>query len=235
MEIVAECGINHNGDLDTAIELIYAAKECGADVVKFQYFMPEILCANRNNYDALDILRKNKMHYHWLPILKKECDKLRIEFLCTPFCKFTAEDVEPHVKRFKIAATEVNLEFVKEVAKYGKPLILSVGKVSQKELDKIMSEVNVPVTLLYCVVKYPALPEDYDLTELDRLRKRYKVPIGLSDHTQGIKTAIEAAKKYNADVIEKHFMLEDGNCIDKEVSLTPKELLKLINIIRRKV
>ena len=231
MEIIAEAGINHNGSLDTAIELIRQAKLADCDVVKFQYYIPEILCVDRECYNAYDILNKNKMHYQWLPILKNECDRQGIEFLCTAFCKFTVEDVEPYVKRFKIASPEVRYGFVTEVAKYGKPLILSTGKVTQEELDKIMT-IDADITLLYCISKYPALPSDYNLNEIERLRKRYRCKVGLSCHCVGIKNAIEAAKQHNADIIEKHFML-DKNCVDSEVSLLPHELNKLTNIIRR--
>jgi len=231
MEIIAEAGINHNGDINTAVEMVWTAKECGADTIKFQYYLPEILCCNRNSYDAYDVLTKNKMHYHWLSILKNECDNAGIEFLCTPFCRLTAEDVEPYVKRFKVASPEVKYDFVKEVSRYGKPLILPTGKVTQDELDRIM-EINADITLLYCISLYPALPGDYNLKELERLRRRYGVPIGISDHTQGLKVSIEASEK-GASIIERHFCL-NKNCPDSAVSLLPQEIKKLINIIRRK-
>lgn len=230
--IIAEAGINHASNINNAINLIKKAYESGTDAVKFQHFIPEIVCINRGNFDAYNVLNKNKMHEWWIPILKKECDKLRIKFLCTPFCKFTAESLNPYVDSFKIASPEVcNIEFVKHVANYGKPLILSTGKVGYDILDKIFSQVNNEIILLYCVSKYPASIDDIDLSEMDRLRKRYKCKVGYSDHTKGIKTAIQSAEK-GAFIIEKHFTLTK-NTVDAEVSLLPHEFQKMSEMIRR--
>lgn len=230
--IIAEAGINHQGIINNAINLIKKAYESGADAIKFQHYIPEILCVNRGNFDAYNVLSKNKMHEWWIPILKKECDKLRIRFLCTPFCKFTAESLNPYVDSFKIASPEVcDIEFVKHVASYGKPLILSTGKATYDILDKIFSQIDNEIVLLYCVSKYPAGINDIDLSEMDRLRKRYKVKVGYSDHSKGIKKAIESVEK-GAFIVEKHFCI-DKNCVDSEVSLTPHEFKKMSELIRR--
>jgi len=230
MQLIAEIGLNHNGRFDVAIEMIKAAKYAGADIVKFQYFLTDILCLNRNDFSAYALLDKIKMHEQWIPLLKAECDRSGVEFLCTVFCKYSAEAIAPYVKRFKIASPEAcNLEFIKEVAKYGIPLILSTGKATQEQLDRIFDNVQNDITLLYCVSKYPALPDDIRLEEIDRLRKRYRCKVGYSDHTQGIKKSIEAYK-LGAAIIERHFKLNEA-CCDAVVSLNQHEFKKLSEVL----
>lgn len=232
-QIISECGINHGGDFDTALEMIRASKECGAHVVKFQHYLTETLCINRNSFDSYNILEKNKMHVQWLPYLKQEADRLGIEFLCTPFCEFSAEDINPFVNRFKIASPEVcNLELVKKVSEYGKPLILSTGKADIEILDEIYGMIDNKVTLLYCKSIYPSDPSDYNLTMLYEYQRRYpKWEIGLSSHCTKIDIGIEAAKM-GATIIEQHFKLSN-NCVDEAVSLTPHQMKVLCNAIRK--
>ena len=164
--------------------------------------------------------------------MKQECDRCNLEFSCTAFCKWSAEIIAPYVKSFKIGSLEVpDMDFIKNVAAYGKPLILSCGKVTYEQLDRIFDVVDNEIILLYCVVKYPCSPDEVDLSEMDRLRKRYHCKVGFSDHTKSISKAIEAADK-GAYLIEKHFMLEDGNAIDAAVSLTPSDFLKMTRRIK---
>jgi sialic acid synthase SpsE len=226
-QIISECGINHGGSLDVAIEMIRASKECGAQVVKFQHYLTEILCFNRNDFNSHNILEKNKMHVHWLPYLKEESDRLGVEFLCTPFCKFSAEDINPFVERFKIASPEVcDIEFVKHISEFGKPMIISNGKADEKTLDEIYYTIYNKITLLYCKSIYPSKPSDYDLTEIRRLKERYPLwHIGLSSHCLNINLSIEAAKM-GATIIEHHFKLND-KCVDAAVSLNPRQMKKL--------
>lgn len=232
MQLIGEIGLNHMGNYNKAIELIHAARDSGADAVKFQHYYPEILCLNRNNFDAFKVLEKNKLRVSWIPLLKKECDKARVKFLCTAFCKYSVEDIAPYVDMFKIASPEVtDLDFVKTVAEYRKPLVLSTGKAGDAELDRIFDAVMNDIMLLYCVSKYPAQPNEVDLTEMDRLRKRYNCRVGYSDHTQGILKAIEAAEM-GAFLIEKHFKV-DAQCVDAEVSIFPSEFKKMSEVIRR--
>ena len=233
MDIIAEIGLNHGGSLERAVELIHTAKECGATMAKFQFFYTDVLCTNRNSFDSYKLLDKIKMHPQWIPILARECKG--IKFLCTPFCNYSAEAIEPYVEMFKIASPETcNINFVKHVAGYGKPIMLSTGKCTYEQLDRIFDQVSVPITLLYCKSLYPALPGDYDLNEIDRLRKRYQCEVGISCHCAGLKTAIEAVESHNASIVEKHFMLPDGNCVDSVVSLRPADFKKMCEIIRRR-
>lgn len=234
-KVVAEIGINHGGNFNKAITMIQEAKRCGAHAVKFQYYLTEMLCANRNVYDSatVKVLEKNRMHPGWLPLLKAECDRLHIEFACTAFCKFSAEEIAPYVKSFKVASPEVcDLKFIKQLANYGMPLILSTGKADYAMLDKIKGSIGNDVTLLYCVSQYPAMDEDYKMEELSRLQNRYGYcwRIGLSDHTQGLIT-VKAALGEGIDMVEKHFKV-DNNCVDAAVSIMPNEMTQLCTLVK---
>jgi sialic acid synthase SpsE len=236
MDIIAEIGLAHDGKLNKAIDMIRIAKESGAGTCKFQYYLVDILCADRNDYTAYDLLKRLCPKPQWIPILADECERQGVEFLCAAFCKYSTEEIEPYVKRFKIASPEAaNIDFVRHVAGYGKPLIISTGKITDEQLDRIFDTVTVPITLLYCRSMYPALPSDYNLSEIDRLRKRYNCTVGISCHCAGICNAIDAVKKHGAEVVEKHFMLKnDTKCVDSAVSVEPDTFLKMTQIIRGK-
>jgi sialic acid synthase SpsE len=235
MDIIAEAGLNHDGNLNKAIDMIRIAKESGANIVKFQYYLVDFLCAYRNDYSAYDLLKRLCPKPQWIPILADECERQGLEFLCTAFCRYSVEEIAQYVRRFKIASPEAaNLDFVRHVAEYGKPLIISTGKIGDEQIRKILDAVTVPVTLLVCVSRYPALPSEYKLSEIKRLKKKFGVSVGVSCHCQGIKNALEAVNK-GAEVIEKHFMLKnDTKCVDSAVSLEPDTFLKLTQIIRGK-
>lgn len=229
-KLIAEIGINHGGNFNRAMEMIQEAKRCGADAAKFQFYLTDTLCLNRDCFGAYKILEQNMMHAGWIPLLKKECDRLKIEFACTPFCEYSAEEIAPYVRSFKVASPEVcDIKLIKKLAAYGKPLILSTGKASFADLDRVF-DVTGNVTLLYCESKYPATPEDYHLGAIDILKERYHCPVGLSDHTQGL-TVSKAALEKNICMIERHFKLND-NCVDAAVSITPKELSELTRCVR---
>jgi N-acetylneuraminate synthase/N,N'-diacetyllegionaminate synthase len=234
MDIIAEIGLNHDANLNKAIDMIRIAKQSGADTCKFQYYLVDILCADRNDYTSYDLLKRLCPKPQWIPILADECKRQGVEFLCTAFCLYSAEEIEPYVKRFKVASPEAaNIDFVKHLAEYGKPLIISTGRVTDEQLDRIFDAVTAPITLLYCRSLYPSSPGDYDLNEIDRLRKRYGCKVGISCHCAGILNAIDAVKKHGAEVVEKHFKI-DENCVDSAVSLEPDTFLKMTQIIRGK-
>jgi sialic acid synthase SpsE len=232
MEIISEIGLNHGGNLERALEMIRISKECGANVAKFQFYYPDILCANRNCFDSYKLLDKIKMHPSWIPFLAAECKRWGIEFLCTAFDRFSAEAIEMYIKRFKVASPEVaDLNYLKFLAVFEKPLILSTGKVTSEQLDRIFDEIKVPIELLYCISKYPALPSDYKLSEIKRLKKRYGCKVGVSCHCAGIKNALDAVDK-GADIVEKHFTLTNDT-VDAAVSIYPGDMKKMCEIIRR--
>lgn len=232
MKIIAEISINHGGSFSKAVEMIQEAKRCGANAVKFQLYFTDVICLNRNCFEVYEVLERNKMHASWVPLLKEECDHLGIEFMCTPFCKYSAEYIASCVDSFKVASPEVcDLKFIKHLATYKKPLILSTGKATFEHLDSIFESVTVPITLLYCISKYPAMPGDYNLSTIGMLKSRYKCPVGLSDHTQGLKVSKLAMDK-DISVIERHFKTSN-KCIDAAVSISPKELLELTEYAKK--
>lgn len=233
VKIVCEAGINHGGNFDVAMDMIKVAAFCEVDICKFQYYIPDNLCLVRNNFETsfYNTLERNKMRRSWLPLLKQECDKMGIEFASSVFCEYTAEDIAPFVSSFKVASPEVrNLKFIKKLATYRKPLILSTGKATQYDLDKIFEEVDADITLLYCVSKYPSLPEDYDLKVIEELKDRYKCPVGLSDHTATLDVSKEAIRM-GVPMIERHFKISE-NCIDASVSLLPEQMKQLVRYAR---
>jgi len=93
MEIISEIGLNHGGSLNKAIEMIRISKECGVDCCKFQFYYTDIICADRDCFDSYKLLDKIKVHPSWIPILADECERQGVEFLCTPFCRFSADQV----------------------------------------------------------------------------------------------------------------------------------------------
>lgn len=230
-EIIAEAGVAHGGNYNRALDYIYAIRDIGVKIAKFQFYYTDTLCLNRNDFSAYDLLNKIRMHPSWIPMLAKECDRYGIEFMCSSFCRYSAEEIAPYVKRFKIASPEAcNLDFVKYVSSFGKPLIISTGKLSDAQLDTVFSAIGNPITLLYCVSKYPSSVSDYDLSNIDRLRDKYKCPVGISDHSKGISVSINAVKQHGAVMVEKHIKL-DNKCVDGIVSLYPAEFQKMTNII----
>ncbi|MFA5208455.1 MAG: N-acetylneuraminate synthase family protein [Candidatus Paceibacterota bacterium] len=232
MDIIAEIGLNHDGNLNKAIDMIRIAKECNCSTVKFQYYLIDILCADRNDYTAYDLLKRLCPKPQWIPILADECERQGLEFLITPFCRYSAEAIYPYVKRIKVASPEVaNLRYLEFLSTLGKHLVLSTGKVNDEQLDRIFDTLKVPISLLYCVSKYPSFPSDYNLSEISRLRDRYKCKVGISCHCAGIRNAIDAVKLHGAEIVEKHFKI-DENCVDAAVSLNPGEFAKMANIIK---
>lgn len=224
MEIIAEIGQNHNGDMDLAIELIHAAKENGADVAKFQLYDAKVLFPKENNewyeYNCKTELRTEQLHY-----LVEECQKAGIEFMSSAFdVERVAWLEEVGVKRHKIASRSIlHTELIQAIASTGKPIIASLGFWNGPNLPKIDS--SSPVHFLYCVPKYPTPLSDLNLKEVD-FNNKYS---GFSDHTVGITAALVAFSR-GAQIVEKHFTLDKSMYgPDHMCSMTPDELKELHN------
>jgi len=236
--IIAEVGINHNGNLALAKEMIDAAVENGADIVKFQTFTVEEFYVedfakskkgwNRNTlFEDLKSLEFSEEE--WFE-LKEHADQKGIMFLSTPF---SPKDVDLlaklNVKGYKIASMDLsNPPFIRYIAQKGNPLILSVGMSTIKEIDiaiESLIDFNIPIALLYCVSLYPPTVDKVHLRSIETLKRMYPhIPIGYSDHTIGIHVPI-AAITMGAQIIEKHFTI-DKNLPgpDQKVSMDPTEL-----------
>ena len=248
--IIAEAGVNHNGDVNLAKKLIDVAKDASADAVKFQSFKAENVVtktAQKAKYQKqttgssesqYEMIKKLELSGADFKKLTAYAHKKSIMFLSTPFDKESVDLLDKlDVPAFKIASGEItNFPLIRHIAKKGKPVILSTGMSTLEEIKEavqvIKSEGIKDIVLLQCVTAYPAKAEDVNLKAMETLRKSFKLPVGLSDHTTGIAVPI-AAVALGAAIIEKHFTL-DKNLPgpDHRASLRPRELEQMIKAIR---
>ncbi|KTD82725.1 N-acetylneuraminate synthase [Legionella waltersii] len=252
--IIAEAGVNHNGDLNLAIELVKAAKDAGADAVKFQTFKADTLVnktvgkadyQRRNSpdsttqYQMLKELELSEEHHYLLSDL---AFKLGIEFMSTGFDHQTVDFlVDLGVKRIKIPSGEVtNLPYLRHCAKTGLPLILSTGMCDLAEVKTAIDTVqpfygdqlNNKLVLLHCTSNYPTAFSDVNLRAMQTLAREFHLPVGYSDHTLGVLVPTMAIAM-GACVIEKHFTLDQTlPGPDHQASMTPDELRELVHCIR---
>ena len=249
--IIAEAGVNHNGDINLAKKLIDVAKETGADAVKFQTYKAEELVTrnaekaryqmettsrNESQYDMIKRLELSGKDFQELFTLAREKDIL---FLSSPFDKGSADLLgELGVSAFKVPSGEItNFPLLKHVAKKGKPVILSTGTATSEEVEEALEVIkgegyNNNIILLHCVSSYPAKIEDMNLRAMVSLREVFQLPVGLSDHSLGITMPI-AAVAMGACVIEKHFTLDKKlPGPDHRASLEPGELRQMVAAIR---
>lgn len=248
--VIAEAGVNHNGDLSMARRLIDVAAGCGADAVKFQTFKAEKIAtssAPKAQYQQettdktesqLDMLKRLELSADAFQELYKYCKSKTILFLSTPFDEESADLLdELGVAAFKIPSGEItNLPFLTHLARKGKPIILSTGMSWLGEVETavrtLTEAANPNIALLHCVSNYPAEPHDANLRAMRTLSDAFAVPVGFSDHTMGIEVAL-AAVALGARVIEKHFTLDRAlPGPDHQASLEPQELKALIQGIR---
>ena len=247
--IIAEAGVNHNGDIDTAKKLVDAAKAAGADAVKFQTFKVEDLVnksADTANYQKKNIgkpqsqfemLKSLELGYEQFKELKEYCDRKGIIFMSTPHTEDAADFLEKLVPAYKIGSGDLtNIPFLGRLAAKMKPIILSTGMANmdetQEAVDAIYSADNKDLIVLHCTTDYPCKPEDVNLKAMQNIHKMLGCMVGYSDHTAGIEVPV-AAVAMGAVVIEKHFTL-DKNMPgpDHKASLTPAEFKQMIEKIR---
>lgn len=247
--IIAEAGVNHNGDINIAKRLIDVAVEAGADAVKFQTFKAENLVtrdAPKANYQKettgdgsqYEMLKKLELSLEDHIILKNHCEEKGIMFLSTPF-DFESVDLLEKIgmKIYKISSGDLtNIPLLKYIAKLNKPMIISTGMANLGEVEKAVEAVkscgNDKITLLHCTSNYPTAFEDVNLNAMITMKNAFKIPVGYSDHTLGIEIPISAVAM-GAEVIEKHFTLDkDMEGPDHRASLNPLELKDLVQSIR---
>lgn len=247
--IIAEAGINHNGSVVMAKKLIDAAKDAGADAVKFQTFEAEKIVtpnAKQAKYQIKNIgkkesqytmLKKLELSYSDFRNLKKYCDRKKIIFLSTPHsCKEDVNLVSELCPVIKVGSGDLtNLPILEYIAKKQLPIILSTGMATLKEVKeavKTILPINEKLILLHCTTNYPTSLKEVNLKAIQTMAREFNLPIGYSDHTDGIKVSL-AAVAMGACVIEKHFTL-DKNLPgpDHKASLEPKELNEMVIAIR---
>lgn len=247
--IIAEAGVNHNGNFKLAKKLIDAAAQAGVDAVKFQTFNPKDLVtktALRAEYQAknmekesqYDMLKKLMLPREWHKELKDYAEKKGLIFLSTPFSKDDTDFlIKLGVPAIKIGSSDTNnTPYLVHIAAKNIPIILSTGMSDLKEIKEsvrtILKSGNDKLAVLHCTTNYPTPFEEANLKVIETLRKDLGLISGLSDHTLGIESPI-AAVALGAKIIEKHFTL-DKNLPgpDHRASLKPEELKKMVTSIR---
>ncbi len=249
--VIAEAGVNHNGSLDLAMQMVDAAKRAGADIIKFQTAKPEALIskyAEKAAYQKentgkdesqLDMVRKIMLRYEQFIPLKRYCEQQEIKFLSTPFDLDSIDFLEElGCDIWKIPSGEItNLPYLEKIAHTHKSVIMSTGMATVDEIRDAMKVLkdagSGEVTLLHCTTQYPTPFEDVNLKAMITLRDQFGCAVGYSDHTKGIVVPI-AATAMGATVIEKHFTLDrtmEGP--DHKASLEPDELAEMVTAIRQ--
>ena len=248
--IIAEAGVNHNGSLNLAKNLIDIAVKSGADAVKFQTFISEN-CISKNaekaiyqkevtkkNETQLEMVKKLELSFNDFCELKKYCENKEIMFLSTPFDLKSIEFLNQiNVNIFKIPSGEINnYPYLKRIGSLKKKVILSTG---MSNIEEIKNAINVlkengaeDISILHCNTEYPTPMEDVNLNAMNTIKNELNVEVGYSDHTLGIEVPI-AAVAMGATIIEKHFTLDKNmEGPDHKASLDPNELKKMVEAIR---
>lgn len=237
--IIAEVGINHEGNIQKALEMVDAAKEAGADCVKFQSHIvdKEMIKTNitpKNAKEPLwDIIERCQLSEEEEFKVKNYCDKKGIMYMCTPFSREASDRLEGMgVRSYKIGSGECNnLPLLKHIAKKGKPIILSTGMNDLKSVErsiKIFEKYKCSYMLMHCTSMYPTPYDKVRLAAIPQLIEYFKVPVGLSDHSYGIYTCLGAVA-LDASALEKHFTItRDWPGPDIPISMEPQELAELV-------
>jgi len=248
--LIAEAGVNHNGDIKLAKKMIDASKECGADAVKFQTFIAEEVMTDYapkakyqkrttgGNGSQLEMAKKFELPLSDFKKLKDYAESKNIIFLSTPFDPISAEYLNKiGVLAFKISSGDLtNIPLLSQIAKYNRPMIISTGMAELAEIRAAMQTVysknNRQIILMHCTSNYPTKYQNVNLKAMITLSKETNLPVGYSDHTEGIEVA-SAAVAMGACVIEKHFTLDKGlPGPDHKASIEPNELKLMVRSIR---
>lgn len=247
--VIAEAGVNHNGNLDLAKKLIDTAKEAGADAVKFQTFTAEKLVTKltpmaeyqKKNIGKVgsqyEMLKKLELSQEYYKILFDYAREKGIKFMSSPFDESAVDFLDKlGVDIFKVGSSDVNnIPLLIKIAKKNKPIILSTGLSDMKEIKeavKCILKINKKLIVLHCTTEYPCPYDQVNLCAIETMQKELGVLVGYSDHTEGIEVSL-AAVAMGARVIEKHFTLDKSmEGPDHLASLEPNELTDMIKKIR---
>ena len=251
VKIIAECGVNHGGNLNNAFKYIDAAKECGADAIKFQTWLPGEITGkytskceymkngHGNKISRYEISETLRLEHNDFINLKNYSDSVGIEFLSTPDGEESLKFLLEHnlLKAIKVGSTEiVNISFLKKISESSLPVYLSTGTANLKE---VINAVNIfsgnleNLTLMQCTSSYPCADNELNLNVLNQYKNLFSIKIGFSDHSLG-STASFAAVALGASIIEKHIYIEsDIWTPDKNASMNKKDFKYMCNEIRR--
>lgn len=249
MIIIAEAGVNHNASLPRAIDMIHAARDAGADYVKFQTAVPELVISRYapkaayqeettgSGQSQLDMCRAIHLPLEDYATLAQECRRSGIGFMSTPFDLVSIDALAPLGMDFwKVPSGEItNLPYLRKIGRQQGRVIMSTGMSTLPEVEAAIQALGMPrrdITLLHCTTQYPAPMDSVNLRAMDALRTLGCGAVGYSDHTRGITVPIAAAA-LGAEVIEKHFTL-DRNLPgpDHKASLEPRELAQMVKAVR---
>lgn len=248
--IIAEMSGNHGHKISKALEIVHAAAEAGADCLKIQTYTADTITINcrtehflvktglwRDTY-LYDLYTEAFTPWEWTQTIKDEAEKCGLDFLSTPFDSTAVDFLEnTGIEFYKIASFEiVDIPLIEKAASTGKPLIISCGMASEEEIREAVEAVkslgNNNIVLLKCCSAYPTNYETMNLRTIPDMRKKFGVPVGLSDHSAGTLADI-AAVALGASVIEKHICLSRADkTVDGEFSLDKEEFKQLVNDIR---
>jgi sialic acid synthase SpsE len=238
---IAEAACEHLGSLEVAKRMVEAAKGAGADIIKFQLHLTDEMIPGSIQFwggSMDDVLARYNLSVDDHRELIHYCDKVGIQYLCTPFCARAADLLnELGVAAFKTGSGELtNLPMLRHIARLGKPMIVSTGMATFEEIGAAvdaLNEMQAHFILTHCTSAYPPRYEEINLRVITRLRERFGILVGHSDHTPDIWTALAAAV-IGACVIEKHFTLDRSlRGPDYSVSLEPQEFAEMVGALRK--
>lgn len=249
--VIAEMSANHGQSFETAVAIVHAAKDAGADAVKLQTYTPDTItiASDREEFRAgggtlwdgrtlHDLYGEAYTPWEWQPRLKEVANGLGLDLFSSPF-DATAVDFleEMNVPAHKLASFElVDIPLIQKMARTGKPLIMSTGMATVEEIEEAVQTARQAgaeqIALLKCTSAYPALPEEMNLRTIPELSRRFDVPVGLSDHTMGFAVPV-AAVALGACIIEKHITLSrSAPGPDSAFSLEPAEFKAMVDAVR---
>lgn len=244
--VIAEMSSNHGGKLENALEIVRQSKKAGADCLKIQTYTADSMTINCDNdyfqihsglwdgYNLYKLYEYAGTPYEWQAQIKEECDKVGIDFLSTPFDDDAVDFLENiGIDAYKIASYElVDIPLIEYVASKGKPLIISVGMGSLEEIQDAIDAChrmnNDKIVLLKCCSEYPAPWNDMKLGNIPDMIERYKLPVGLSDHSSGSIAAVVGVS-LGACVIEKHVKLKGVDSADSSFSMSMEDFTQMVH------
>ena len=248
--IIAEMSANHAGSIERALEMIHVAKEAGADCIKIQTYTPDTMTIDcHNEYFNIEkgtwegenlysLYQKAYTPWEWHKQLRDEATKVGIDFLSTPFDNTSVDFLEElGMSFYKIASFElVDIPLLEYIASKNKPIIMSTGMGSIEEIteavDAIYSAGNRQLALMKCSSAYPAKSEEMNLSTICDMKKRFDIPVGLSDHSMGAFSAATAVA-LGANIIEKHFCISRAiKNPDSTFSMEPDEFRDMVDQVR---
>jgi pseudaminic acid synthase len=248
--IIAEMSANHGHDLNKAIELVYAAKDSGANAIKLQTYTAETLTLNHKSEDfyitkgpwsgqyMYDLYKDAYTPWEWHAQLLEIANKIGITLFSSPFDPTAVDFLEElDMPAYKIASPEIiDIPLIRKVAQTKKPIIISTGSATISQINEVLDCLNnegiEDFALLKCTSEYPAPPEDIHLKTIPHMKDNFKCIVGLSDHTMGIGVPV-ASVAFGAQIIEKHFVMDrNDKTADSFFSATPKEFKLLVDSVR---